>query len=258
MIVAISDLHLGYSESNRDDIDHFLDSSLVRNLSKSDHFVLAGDGLDFWRTNSVTALIRNDKTVRKILDLQRTTNLHYLVGNHDYLMGRFAERAGDVSYRSFDLRQSLRLSDGGKSFFFVHGYELEVLASLWPLTIENYEKIAYRMCYQRTLIGRFLSLLGGLSRPLKSRAPKTVRIMLRPEDRKELSKVDELAKNGMAHVIYGLSDDEILVFGHTHRPIPPTPSPGSVINLGSWVHDSPGCNKYLVIKNGAPTLKQFP
>jgi len=256
LIIAVSDVHLVH-ESIRQDFDQFLRQSPVAELTKNDHLVLVGDIIDFWRANSVTVLINNRTTLERILELERTTNLHYVVGNHDYLMWWLSTR--DLHYHALEVRKSIWLKDDGISFFFIHGYELEVLASLWPLSIEDYERIAHRLCFQTDKIGKTMSLLWGWWKRLfgkRGGAASVVKIAQPPEDRaKDLNRVDELVEAGMAHLIYGLKEGERLVFGHTHRP--KRFSSDMAGNPGSWVEDSPGHNKYLVISGGQMRLEEF-
>ena len=52
----------------------------------------------------------------------------------------------------FVVTRSLRLESGGKKFFFVHGYDLEVATG--SMTVENYEKFAMHMCFNTNLVDK--------------------------------------------------------------------------------------------------------
>lgn len=80
--------------------------------------------------------------------------------NHDYYLLKLNERyAGNYP---FSISKSLRLEDGGKKFYFIHGYELEVLANLEPMSIEDYENFSEKMCFVENVIGGLASRLWSL------------------------------------------------------------------------------------------------
>lgn len=73
-----------------------------------------------------------------------------------------------------------------------------------------------------------------------------------PEKRKDLHKVDRLARSRVKDLFLGLGKTDRLVFGHTHRPF----VDGSVANTGSWVSNAQVRNTYLKIENGEMSLLQ--
>src|SRR5206468_5531512 len=98
MIIVVSDVHLGYDKSDRDNFNSFIDSELVK-LNKNDHLVLLGDILDFWRENCIDATVeyqtdssagtitptnKEGLIIKKLYNLQEQTQVHYIIGNHDY------------------------------------------------------------------------------------------------------------------------------------------------------------------------------
>ena len=90
MIIAISDLHLGYEKSDVENFDDFINKYISKELSLKDHFVLLGDIFDFWRRKNMDPLLENKEVLTRILDLN--TNLHFVVGNHDYHMLKIKDR----------------------------------------------------------------------------------------------------------------------------------------------------------------------
>jgi|GEM_PF-6447982 len=65
-------------------------------------------------------------------------------------MFNLSKRYGDNF--SFFISKSLRLEDGGNRFYFIHGYEFEVLR-LEPMTLEMYEEFSEKMCFSEDIIG---------------------------------------------------------------------------------------------------------
>ena len=150
MILAVSDMHIGYEKSNKDDFLRFLDEF---KSEKIDHFVLLGDVFDFWRRNSVKAIIENQEVFNRIKELN-ADKIHYLIGNHDYYMIDWYQKFTD-NY-PFTVTKDLRLEDAGKKFYFTHGHEMEVLVN-YDLSIEAYEKFAHEMCWNSDKKGSFVS-----------------------------------------------------------------------------------------------------
>ena len=114
--------------------------------------------MDLWRRNN--ALIVSDELNVKILNKiarLKAKQIHYVVGNHDYYMIKLGELYQE--HYPFTISKHLRLEDGGQRFYFIHGYELEVLVGLEPLSIENYEGFSEQMCFNEDVMGGFASKL---------------------------------------------------------------------------------------------------
>jgi len=253
LIISVSDVHLGYENSNKDDFDRFITSELAK-LGSSDHLVLLGDIMEFWRRNNVSVALENQDTLNKLQALN--TNVYYVVGNHDYLILDWANRY--APFYPFKVSKFLRLSDGGREFYFMHGYELEVLSNLEPMTIEAYEKASEWLCQMtEAFFGSILSRIWGTVQVAFKRGDKRLRmaraIVKMPHQREDMDKIDQLAVSDVKRLFLGIKKDESLVFGHTHRPF----LKANVANTGSWVSDADECNTFLVIRDGVMDLKKF-
>lgn len=55
MMLVISDLHLGYEKSNKDEFYNFLEDY----NTKLDHLIILGDFFDFWRKNNAEIVLEN-------------------------------------------------------------------------------------------------------------------------------------------------------------------------------------------------------
>ncbi len=251
MILVASDVHLGYQNSNRQLFLNFLEE-VCRPLGSEDHLVLLGDILDFWRRNNVAVAIENE-VIFKVLESLKA-KVHYVVGNHDYTLITLKL----PEHQFFDVRKSFRLEVDGVSYNFIHGYQLEALAVFEPLTIEEYESLCVSLC-QRTgdFIGDILSVLWDtihLSFKKGDRRQQTIRSITEvPESRRDMHRVEQLARSSVRDLFLGLSRNERLVFGHTHRPF----IEDTVANTGSWVSDAEVQNTYITIENGKMELKIY-
>jgi len=251
LIIAASDIHLGYDHVNKEPFMKFLDE-IGKSLGRSDHFIPLGDIFDFWRRNNVAVVLENEDIVEKLESL--TANMHYIPGNHDFTFARL----NPSGTRPFNVQKILTLQDDGNTFSFMHGYQLEVLANLEPLTIEEYEELCVSLC-QRTgdFIGDLLSFLWDSIHLSFKRGDKR-RDMVQsigemPEKRKDMHKIDRLARSRVKDLFLGLGKDDRFIFGHTHRPF----LDGSVANVGCWVSDAAVQNTYLKIENGEMQLLQY-
>lgn len=78
---------------------------------------------------------------------------------------------------NFEFGKFLRLKDGDSKFYFMHGYHLEVISSLEPLTIEDYENVCANLCDRtNNIIGRTLSALWSLFQGLNFSKPSLEKI----------------------------------------------------------------------------------
>jgi UDP-2,3-diacylglucosamine pyrophosphatase LpxH len=259
MIVVISDIHLGYDKSDREQFDKFIDSELSQ-LSKADHLVILGDLLDFWRRKNAVAVIKNETILDKICKLTKKTNVYYLIGNHDYSILDFHNQF--ESFYPFKVSKSLRLLHENKNkFYFIHGYELEVLTQFTFLTIGDYERICENLC-QRTdnFFGGIMSSLYNdlrIGLHIGEEGLNAIHFITKPpEKRKGFETVEDLAMAQTPRRIFlGMEEDEYLIFGHTHRPF--LAGNNKVINSGSWVKDSTIYDTYVVIDKDEIMLKQW-
>jgi len=214
--------------------------------------VLLGDILDFWRRNNVAVAIENELIFETMESLK--AKVHYIVGNHDYTL--ITLKLPENQF--FNVKKTLRLEDNGISYNFIHGYQLEALAVFEPLTIEEYESLCVSLC-QRTgdFIGDILSVLWDtihLSFKKGDKRQQTMRSITEvPESRRDMHRVEQLARSSVKDLFLGLSWDSKLIFGHTHRPF----VEDNVANTGSWVSDAKMQNTYLEIEGGKMELKTY-
>lgn len=250
MILTISDVHLGYERCNKEAFSKFLDNYTM----DIEHLVILGDLFDLWRRNNAEIIIENEDILKKLINLN-AKNIHYVVGNHDYYMFNLGIRYGDSF--PFTISKNLRLTDGGNKFYFIHGYEFEVIG-LEPLTLETYEEFSEKMCSSEDIIGDVASHLWNLIQGtgIKDTLKKNPRERLISS--KTTNKIYNLAISKGKCFILGMNSDERLVFGHTHGPF--INDDKTVVNTGSWVNELESKeyqNSYVEIVDGKMELKFF-
>lgn len=254
-LIAVSDVHLGYEKSNKDDFKDFLE--MISTMEDIDKFVLCGDILDMWRRDIAGVIIENMDILEQLQNLKSENNIevHYIVGNHDYHLTKLSPKYHYpfTFYESKIQRDPIRrdyfeplpLQDRGRTYRFTHGYEYE--------PIQRASRHAFDMlCYSSDEIGGFESDVWTGLRELFTR--REIREAFRPaKERLNDQKIREIER--IASEVR-LKEGETLVFGHTHKPF--INRDNTVINLGSWVKDYDVHNTYLEIKNGEMKLKKFP
>jgi UDP-2,3-diacylglucosamine pyrophosphatase LpxH len=251
LIIVASDVHLGYEHADKPSFMSFL-NEIGGTLGQTDHLILLGDIFDFWRRNNVSVLLENEDVIEKLESF--STKIHYIPGNHDFTFARL-NPMGTVP---FNIEKTLKLQDAGRAFTFIHGYQLEVLTNFEPLTIEEYEDLCFSLC-QRTgdFLGDLLSFLWDSIHLSFKRGDKR-RDMVQavgdvPERRRDMHKIDRLARSPAKDIFLGLGKTDRVIFGHTHRPF----LEKLAANAGCWVLDASMKNTYLKIENGEMNLLQY-
>jgi UDP-2,3-diacylglucosamine pyrophosphatase LpxH len=258
MIIVVSDLHLGYEKSAEKEFKEFVRNHVAQTLSSDDHFVLLGDIFDFWRKRNLDCMYKSDDILDAILHLE--TNVHYVIGNHDYVLYRIRKRY--KRYNTFEIHKRLRLVAQGTTFYLTHGYELDVYANYEPLTIWEYEKLSEELCRTGNALGRVLGDLWGIRKKMKKPPQKRKHWKkdsesdMLPTRASDLNRLELFACSAGKNIFLGMDNKEYLIFGHTHRPFITT----TTANTGSWVKTKPqeyDCYTYITIDNREISLCQW-
>jgi len=236
VIIAVSDQHLGYPNSNRDQFKAFL-KDISTDQSITD-LVLLGDVVDMWRRDASGVFLENEDVFDIIASLKERIKVHYVAGNHDYHVLHLK----DHKY-PFDFVERLTLKEGNRTYQFEHGYRfdlaqevpsMEALCRTMSDSVGNFESgvwATFTAGYS-DLNYFFVTLF-----QKRSIRKKLETLQLKPEER-FANKLDDVEKSACRNVKPG----EVLVFGHTHRPF--INKSETVVNTGCWVNDAPVYNTY--------------
>jgi UDP-2,3-diacylglucosamine pyrophosphatase LpxH len=264
MIVAVSDVHLGFSCCDEDPFRKFLEEiSLNPHI---DHVVLIGDIIDMWRRDPVKLLIDYSDILELLSTMQKSKKVHYVVGNHDYHM----IEAGENIQKTYNLEVGTEtlIPYGDRTYCFVHGHQFEFSSSL-----ESYQHFANILCMGDDNVG---STANGLWNLYKICFPhftpvdmefglerKFKKAMGLPAERLEERTLKKIRKEAMKRRknLETQVGDCFIVYGHTHRPFADLKQ--RVANTGSWVDDAsaPHLKKdtYITIEeSGAVELRTYP
>jgi UDP-2,3-diacylglucosamine pyrophosphatase LpxH len=158
----------------------------------------------------------------------------YAPGNHDHIVLRATQDYPD--FNCYNTRKYFRVKSGNQSFFMLHGHELEVIAKLTYLTVDEYDKISDQLCRMNDLEGKVASYVHEvLHRMLPGRQPEINDLLQPAESRQRMDTIDKLARSKAKYPLFGMQLDDVLIFGHTHRPF--LDLSNKVVNTGAWISD---------------------
>jgi len=273
MIIAVSDVHMAEKKDDpqglKDDRKflEFLNYIGEDQLRDGGELVLLGDIIDLWRRDFVEAMMQSDIVIRKLIEMKNAKNIiriHYLAGNHDY---HILNLGSILSNFPFSVSKELRLFDGGNKFFFIHGYQLEVLANPYYKSMSAYEAFSEGLCLSGDDTGDAADRLWASYQASKmaleglKRLPSDIKGALDsmingPKKRLDNvhSEIDDIAMCSARSLYLGMEEDETLVFGHTHMPFD---KKNGTVNTGSWRKSPCEDYTYLQIDKGAVKLEKF-
>jgi UDP-2,3-diacylglucosamine pyrophosphatase LpxH len=271
MIIAVSDVHLAErddEQTKKDDAKflEFLDHISTHQLANGGELVLLGDIIDMWRRDFVKAMMESEPVITKLMDMKDNVKIHYLAGNHDFHMLNMSEIFKE--HYPFQVTRQLHLTESGKKFFFLHGYQFEVLANPIFKSMSAYETFAEGLCLAGDDTGNAADMLWESYQRSKAaleglkRLPEDIKgfldSMFNPPDKRMMGGrtiVDEIAISRARSFYMGAEKDETLVFGHTHMPYSSVDN--GAINAGSWNKNPCAEYRYLEICNGVITPQNF-
>jgi UDP-2,3-diacylglucosamine pyrophosphatase LpxH len=123
-LVVISDVHLGTYGCHSKELLRYLKSI------KPKQIILNGDIIDIWQFSKSYWPESHMKVVRRIMKfIAEGTPVHYLTGNHDEMLRKFA----DINLGSFTLSNKLVLNLNGHKAWFFHGdvFDITMQNSKW-------------------------------------------------------------------------------------------------------------------------------
>lgn len=259
--IVVSDVHLGNEQCDKKAFNDFLHT--LRDDDELTDLVLLGDIVDMWRRDASGVFLENRDTFGLLEDLQHHLKVHFVAGNHDYHVLRLKNHAAHHHY-PFEFKESLELQDGGHTYIFIHGYELE-----YGKELDFMKLVMETLCHMmsdsegakedelwtylsRRLFDIYYSALTTHTLEGDSATIKTKSLLHGPEIRLK-EKFQDIEKR--AHLDVLDKKGQIHIFGHTHHPF--INSKENLVNSGSWVKESSPHNTYVELVSGKPRLFIF-
>lgn len=219
-IVVISDVHLGTYGCHAKELLKYLKSIKPKIL------ILNGDIIDIWQFSKRYWPDSHMKILRKIMKfVLEGVEVHYLTGNHDELLRKFA----DMHIGTFHLQNKLVLELDGKKAWFFHGdvFDVTMQHSKW---LAKMGAVGYdSLILLNNMVNWCLTFLGkqkmSFSQKIKAKFKDAVKFI----NQFEKTAADLAIEKGYHYV----------VCGHIHQPEITTikNNDGEVVylNSGDWV-----------------------
>lgn len=255
-IVAFSDVHLGYEQSNSDSFMEFIKG--LQNRDDLRDVVIVGDLVDLWRRDVIGLEFELSKYVQELKVLQETAEVHYVIGNHDFHV-KYLE---DHGY-PFKPQSSLALEKDGYTMKFLHGHQCDPLQNIlgpntseylcWTLSDDIGEK--------KSWLWDILTSRGKVQLTKSDFGDNIDSLMSPPEDVRRTKALAE--KFGtLSNFVDCLKAEfritgknEFIVYGHTHHPFIDLEK--RVANTGSWIKGASPSNTYFEFTSWPPQVKRF-
>ena len=241
VILVVSDVHLGYSQSNVDEFDMFLQTTMDR--TDVDILVILGDFIDMWRRDIIGLFLENHQILQSLFKLQQKKTLYYVAGNHDYHLLKLVDHKYPLEFK-----KELTLPGKDVSYVFKHGYEFD--SDQWPplmellcdTTTDEVGQVRSDIWDRLVSAGQTLEPIKYLIEILHSTKENYVQHLLAPPKVRLSTTFGEVELKAAQSV----QDGQLLIFGHTHRPfVSPTQN---LVNAGSWVKDEKTYNTYVELE----------
>ena len=223
--IAVSDVHLGWSQSNDARFRAFLDG-----LPTLDYFLVLGDFFEMWRRDMVRVMIEHRDVLDRLQALKQRCRVVLLAGNHDMHL----HTMGQGYPAPFEWALEHRIPVGARTYVFRHGHQYDP-------SCQN-EALDESLCHTNDVDGAHLAKLGGLTGigqkpsftarvaafsrvPLAN--PTILQRLSSPGLRRDSANLAIVRTRARASIKPG----EFLVHGHTHVGL----LEANYADTGSWV-----------------------
>lgn len=246
-VVAASDVHLGWDESNTKDFREFLTETVPQ--LDVDALLLLGDIVEMWRRGIASVLIEHNGVFQDIEQLDsQDIEVVMVAGNHDWRLMQVNSSGDVVSPAPWQFTDEFYFSSGGKNFVGVHGHKAD------PATASDAENESLCMTNDETadnIVNAYESISPQIPRDTgvfdrNFLLPRTGFRTLVDLDR---DGVRERRAPGITNRIEQLYNEHV-IFGHTHIPKESEQS----TNCGSWTGN---VNNYVVVEGGETRIERF-
>ena len=248
-IIVVSDQHLGIETADKAAFLRFL-NHLQSDASVSD-LVLLGDVVDMWRRDASGVFLENKDVLDQVMLLQNKMRVYYIAGNHDFHVLKLQGRGYPINFL-----KNLTLQQDGVTYRFVHGWEFDEMQRehfMESLCHAMSDEKGDRDTHVWAALNRdkgdlqyFFSMLVNRGRIRRT----TETLQLDPQER-----LKETLKGVEKKARAAVKPNEVLIFGHTHRPF--VNKEENVANTGSWITTAPIHNTYVRLEGGKPRLFVF-
>lgn len=253
--LVVSDIHLGWEESNVSEFMKFLN---FVEKEQPERLVIAGDLFEFWRRGSESVTLEFNDVIDRIEEMNMMgTPVIPLAGNHDWILTGVNDEEPIIQEAPWNFRTSYTFNSGDKTFRVVHGNETDAVNAsrrqntlLCRTSDSTGNKIANGYS---NITGRLP--LGGASitGPLYFNR-FNIRSFSHVANPAQLAEEDESGRRERITRRLTAKYDEYVLFGHTHTPEMGETRHGRYANSGSFTGDM---NTYIEVVDGEVDVKEF-
>jgi UDP-2,3-diacylglucosamine hydrolase len=207
-IYFTSDHHFGEFNESREKFEKF--KEFIEQIKPNSQLFIVGDLFDFYFEYKTQVPIRSFKVFRELVNLRKKkVKITYLVGNHDFWVGKFVEKELGIKV----YKKSIEINLQGKRILVSHGDEF---IKVDPFSLILHNKLAISLFY--TLHPDFAYLIGKIVSKLCGKETKiTAPLFLYRIVNKHLS-----------------NQVESIILGHIHDPIHIKVKNKDFILIGDW------------------------
>ena len=113
---------------------------------------------------------------------------------------------------------------------------MDMMSKLISLKPSEYDKISDQLCSMNDTEGNIASYLHEMFHKVFAQGqPQITDFLQTAEQRQGMDAIDKFAKSKARYPLLGMQFNDILIFGHTHRPY--IDIENSVVNTGAWIAD---------------------
>lgn len=248
--LVVSDVHIGWEESNRDEFHDFLTTEVPS--QSPDALIFAGDIFEFWRRSIGTVFTNHNDIVNAIEELSESDiDIVALYGNHDAVLKNTNDEEPVVSEYPWQWENFIRFESDGDEFVALHGHQYdernrnefmnEAFCNMDDTVgyhaSEVWQEFVTNRPWAKGLFPPFDYFNRRNLGPLTHMANPDV--MIDEPDRRER------IRNSVENTF-----DEYAIYGHTHVPYYGSESS----NCGSWTGSE---NTYIRVLRGNVTLQTY-
>lgn len=263
VILVVSDVHIGYKNSNVDKFKEFLKETTDRH--DVELFVVLGDFVDMWRRDVSGIFLENNEVLQMLLELKKKTPVRCVIGNHDYHLLKLLDHHYPIQFE-----KPFEKKIDNATYKFTHGYEYDPIQIKVPAFLDAFCKTFSDKAGEKK--SDFWSQLTSGNKKLETWIKDIIKrnskkkiisfneqtekeeyfkyLLNPPKKRKSITKgwVEKTARER-------LKKGQVTIFGHTHRPF--VSKDRRLANTGSWISDEKTPNTYLELDGKTIRLFQY-
>jgi Uncharacterized protein conserved in bacteria len=264
VILAVSDVHIGYEKANVDQFNQFLLE--VSRRTDVTRLVILGDLVDMWRRDVSGLFLENHRTLELLLSLKQKIDVNYIVGNHDYHLRKLVGESYPFKFER-EKHYCMHYDSGMATYVFKHGWQFDfeqcppvmeylclnlsndagvIRSGFWGWITSHPDA---SKCVEKAIKANVQGRYNFFTK--KNQRTKYLTSLQAPASKRQsrgFSLVESLARDS-------LKQGEVLVFGHTHRPF--VSEDRRLVNTGSWVNEGEISNTYVELEERNIRLMQF-